>query len=733
MAEFRTHTLWSRFRRWFDDLDARFQFGWFESNRTFSDSVRSYSHFMERFCVDGWKKTAVFGLSEGLSFGFFGLLFLLALAIPAFNTIEEGNWLKKQDLAVTFLDRYGNIIGHRGIRHDDSATLDEFPEHLIKAALATEDRRFYDHFGIDLFGTARALLSNAQQNGGTQGGSTITQQLAKNLFLTNERSIERKIKEAFLALWLESRLSKQDILKLYLDRAYMGGGAFGVQAASQFYFDKDVKDISLAEAAMLAGLFKAPTKYAPHVNLPAARARANDVLSNMVEAKFLTEGQVLDARRNPATPAASSSVESPDYYLDTVFQEAKRLADEGTFGADTSLIIKTAFDPDIQKRTNDSMEQTLREQGEDRNIGQGAAVIMDPDGALRAVYGGRDYGASQFNRATNALRQPGSSFKPYVYAAALSTGQFLPKTIVTDRPTCVGNWCPANYTRSYSGAMPLWVALAKSINTIPVQLTSAVGNGSNKAGRQIVISLIQRMGVLTAIRDEVPLPLGAVEMTVMDQATGFSVFANGGKRIAAHGILEVRSPKGGVLYTQETNGQQPEQALSSEIAGNMNVMLNKVVTEGTGKRAQVPGVATAGKTGSTSSYRDIWFVGFTGNSVGAIWFGNDDTSPMVEGTTGGLVAAPTWKAIMEYVHKGLDLKPMPGVESSPGVTIPVQEDVTTIAEILRPPTLSRKSAAAITEIETLIRDGSGGIQPVGAASERSVIVPVGQTGATQVQ
>jgi penicillin-binding protein 1A len=553
-----------------------------------------------------------------------------------------------------------------------------------------------------------------------QGGSTITQQLAKNLFLTNERSIERKIKEAFLALWLEQRLTKQEILSLYLDRAYMGGGVFGIQAAAQFYFGKNVQDVTLAEAAMLAGLFKAPTKFAPHINLPAARARANDVLNNMVEAGFLTENQILAAKRNPATAIANGDSESPDYYLDYAFQEMKKLAAGGKFGNETALVVKTSFDPDIQRQTDVAMEQTIREEGESRNISQGAAVIMEPDGAIRALYGGRDYGESQFNRATNALRQPGSSFKPYVYAAALNTGQFEPETRVSDRRTCIGDWCPQNYTKSYSGQMSLSTALARSINTIPVQLTTAIGNGSNRNGRTILIDMVHRLGIDTNIVSVPSLPLGSTELTVLDQATGFSVFANGGQKMGNYAAVEVRDLKGTLIYTHDKDGVRPEKVLSTDIVGKLNRMMSRVVSEGTGTRARLPGLVAAGKTGSTSSYKDIWFVGYTAQMVGAVWFGNDDTSPMREGTTGGLIAAPTWRMIMEFAHEGRPVKPLPGFESGADtLSAPKPEKAPAgegIVAVSRAPTMSRRSADAIVALDGLLRDGivrsTGGVQTI---------------------
>src|SRR4051812_43432173 len=421
---------------------------------------------MDRFYVGRWKRWVfIEPLSEAATIGLAGLIAMLALAIPAFRETADEDWLKKSELAVQFLDRYGNPIGNRGIKHNDSIPLEEFPDHLIKATLATEDRRFYEHFGIDFPGTFRALLTNARAGGVVQGGSSISQQLAKNLFLSNERTIERKVKEAFLATWLESRLTKNEILKLYLDRAYMGGGAFGVDAAAQYYFGKSARDVNLSEAAMLAGLFKAPTRFAPHVNLPAARARANVVLDNLVEAGFMTEGQVFGARRNPATPVDRRDEHSPNYYLDWAFDEMKKLVD--TFPksmSERAFVVRTAIDINVQRAMESAIETSLRQYGHEYHASQAASVLIDLDGAVRAMVGGRDYGQSQFNRATDALRQPGSSFKPYVYATALSNG-FKPTSIVVDAPICLGNWCPANYSHSFSGSVTITQALVRSINT----------------------------------------------------------------------------------------------------------------------------------------------------------------------------------------------------------------------------------------------------------------------------
>src|SRR6266849_2030947 len=397
---------------------------------------------MDRFYVGRWKRWVfIEPFSEAATIGLGGLILMLALAVPAFRETADDDWLKTSDLAVTFLDRYGNPIGNRGIKHNDSIPLEDFPDNLIKATLATEDRRFYEHFGIDIAGTARALMTNAQAGGVRQGGSSITQQLAKNLFLNNERTIERKVKEAFLAIWLETRLTKNEILKLYLDRAYMGGGTFGVDGAAHFYFNKS------------------------------ARARANIVLDNLVDAGFMTEGQVFGARRNPAIAVDRRDENSPNYYLDWAFDEMRKLVD--TFPksyTERVFVVRSAIDMNVQRAAEEAIENQLRQFGRDYHATQAATVVADLDGAVRAMVGGRDYAERQFNRATDAMRQPGSSFKPYVYATALMNG-FKPTSIVVDSPVCIGNWCPHNFSNSFSGAVTLTQAITRSINVIPVKLS----------------------------------------------------------------------------------------------------------------------------------------------------------------------------------------------------------------------------------------------------------------------
>jgi penicillin-binding protein 1A len=658
VSEFIPPDVWTRIRHAALDADAWLNDSLYTLGCRISELYERFSIKTDRLSLSGGKRVMADLASEAFTLTLVGGVMMLVLAIPAFHESTE-DFLKKQELAVTFLDRYGQEAGRRGIRLDNSVPLDEFPDHLIKAVLATEDRRFFDHFGIDVIGTARALSVNARSSGVVQGGSTITQQLAKNIFLTNERSVERKIKEAFLAIWLESRLSKHEILKLYLDRAYMGGGAFGIAAASDYYFGKTVRELSLPEAAMLAGLFKAPTKYAPHVNLPAARARARDVLSNMVEARFMSAGQIESARRNPATPVDRKRDTHPDFYLDWAFEDVKRMANEGLFGVERVLVVKTPLDTPLQAHADTTLEQILRQNGADYGTQQAALVVMDPEGGVRAMVGGRDYGASQFNRATDALRQPGSSFKPFVYATALSAGLYRPDSVVVDAPICLGNWCPNNYSRSYAGAMPLTVALAKSINTIPVRMSLQLGNGNAKLGRTKIIDTARKMGLNTELRDSSSLPIGSAEVTVLDMTAGYAVFANGGRKAQPFAALEVYNGQGDVIWRRERDAKPAEVVLSSTVVADMNFMLSKVPEEGTGKRAALNDIRSAGKTGTTNGYKDAWYVGYTGNLVAGVWFGNDDSTP-TNNMTGGTLPAMTWNQVMTFAHQGIELKEMPG-------------------------------------------------------------------------
>jgi penicillin-binding protein 1A len=650
-----------RLKRLLLDIDARIDSAIFQAGKWTREIYERFTAFMDRAHVAGWRRwLLVEPLSEMATLGTGAFLLLLALAIPAFRQTSDDDWLKKSDLAVTFLDRYGNEIGSRGIKHTESVPLEEFPDQMIKAVLATEDRRFYEHFGIDIQGVFRAFVTNTQAGGVVQGGSTITQQLAKNLFLSNERTYERKINEAFLALWLEAHLTKNEILKLYLDRAYLGGGAFGVDAAARYYFGKSVRDLTLAEGAMVAGLFKAPTKFSPLINLPAARARANVVLDNLVENGFMTEGQVYGARRNPATTIDRAVEDTPNYYLDWAFDEMRKLVDTLPKSVTSrSFVVRTALDSNLEHYAEREVESALRQYGRDYGASQVAVVIGDLDGGVRAMIGGRDYGTSQFNRATDALRQPGSSFKPYVYATALANG-FKPTSVVTDSPVCIGNWCPHNYSGGYSGSVTLLEAITHSINVIPVKLSIMLGNGNPKLGRAMIVQNARNFGIHSPLPDTPSLPIGADEVYVYEHAMAYATFPNLGRAVVPHAALEVRTDSGELVWRFDRDGPKPKQVISPEVAIDMIKMMNSVVENGTGRRAQLDGVPTCGKTGTTNDWRDAWFVGYTGNFAGAIWMGNDDYSP-TKRMTGGTLPAATWHNIMAYAHQGVELRPLPGL------------------------------------------------------------------------
>ncbi|WP_237154845.1 transglycosylase domain-containing protein [Oryzibacter oryziterrae] len=643
MPEFKQNPRW---RLWLLALDAWIDSSVWGAGRRFGLAWTALTDHMSVLRVRGFKRAMFELLSEGATLGTFGTIVLLVLAQPAFKS-TQGDWKARGDYAVTFEDRNGKIIGRRGMFLDDSVPLEDMPPYLIQATLATEDRRFFEHFGIDPLGLMRAFVTNAKAGGVVQGGSTLTQQLAKNLFLSNERTLQRKVNEAFLSLWLEANLTKREILKLYLDRAYMGGGTHGVTAAAEFYFGKSVKDLTLSEAAMLSGLYKAPTKYSPNVNLAAARARANEVLSNMVEAGFMTEAQVAPARRNPATPVPTATATAPDWYLDWAFEEIKRIAPPG----DRTITARTTLDPAIQTSAETAIEESLRQYGQQYRVKQASTVVVGLDGGVRAMVGGRDYDESLFNRAVSALRQPGSSFKPFVYATAFMNG-WQPDSVITDAPITIGNWTPRNYGRSYSGRVTLRSAIAHSINTVPVRLAEGFGRGK-------IVETAHNLGIRSELKITRALPLGVAEVTALDMAGAYAGFANAGTKVTPYAIETVRTRKGEVTYDHARDEPKPPRVLPESVAYEMNDVLSSVVNAGTGGKAKFPGQMQAGKTGTTQSYRDAWFVGFTGWYSAAVWFGNDDYTSTAN-MTGGSLPALTWHNIMEPIHAGLPFRPIPG-------------------------------------------------------------------------
>lgn len=677
------------------------------------------SSFFGRFKLTGWRRILNEAASETVSLTTGGLFVLYALALPAFLDFDEGRFLTGK-YSVKFLDAAGNEIGQRGILHNDAVPLEEIPDAVIKATLATEDRRFFEHFGIDVLGTARALVENLRANDVVQGGSSLSQQLAKNLFLSSERSIDRKIKEAFLALLLETRFTKREILKLYLDRAYLGGGAFGVEAASQFYFGKSVREVNLAEAALLAGLYKAPTKYAPHINLPASRARTNEVLQNLIEAGFYTPAQVHEARLHPAQIVETRSATSPDWFLDYAFEEVQRIAEGRN---QYVLTARTTIDLTMQKQAEEALVTFLKQRGRGLRMNSGAIVAMETDGAVRALVGGPDYGESQFNRATHARRQPGSSFKIYVYAAALENG-YTPTSTVRDASRSCGRWHPQNYGGSHgSGArMPLWSALAKSLNTVAAELSFAVG-------REKVIELTQRLGI-TGIRKSCSMALGDYGITPLEHVGGLATFANGGKSARPYAILDLVNSRGELVYSREQEEPEPAQLISPKVAEGMNQMMQRVVTDGTAQRAQLDFTHVIGKTGTSSGPKDVWFVGATGKYVAGVWLGNDDNRPMAGGNTGGQLAAPLWQSFMSVAHRDMNIPTLPGLTPHP-VQVAEQQR---IAELRRTnpaaaaaelggakhvsPTMTEPAREALKRITSALRKAAGVAEPATAPGSR---------------
>lgn len=530
----------SRVRNFFLDLDARIDSSLFSSAKGIRELYERYSTFMDRFYVGRWKRWVfIEPLSEAATLGLGGLVLMLTLAIPAFRETADEDWLKKSDLAVSFLDRYGNPIGSRGIKHNDSIPLEDFPDVLIKATLATEDRRFYEHFGIDIAGTARALVTNAQAGGVRQGGSSITQQLAKNLFLTQERTMQRKLQEAELAIWLERKHSKDEILELYLNRVYFGSGAYGVEAAAQKYFGKSARNVTVAEAAMLAGLVKSPSRLAPNRNPEGAEARAQIVLAAMADAKFITEAQAQASIGHPSYNVKPAGAGTVNYVADWIGEVLDDLVGQ----IDESIKVETTIDPKLQGVAEAAIIDELAAKSVKFNVSQGALVAMTPDGAVRAMVGGRNYSESQYNRAVTAKRQPGSSFKPFVYLTALEQG-LTPDTMRQDAPIEVKGWKPENYTHEYFGAVTLTQAFAMSLNTVAIRLGLEVGPKN-------VVRTAHRLGISSKLEPNASIALGTSEVSVVELVGAYAPFANGGFAVAPHVVTRIRTLSGKLLYMRQ--------------------------------------------------------------------------------------------------------------------------------------------------------------------------------------
>ena len=579
------------------------------------------------------------------------LLFYYALTLPD----TSGLWDVAHTPSLSIVAADGEVLSHRGDLLGGRVSLADMPAYVPEAVVATEDQRFYWHFGIDPIGLLRAAYENYRAGGIVQGGSTITQQLAKNVFLTPDRTLSRKIQEMLLAIWLEVRYSKDQILTLYLNRVYFGGGAYGIEGASERYFKKSAHDLTLPEAAMLAGLLKAPSRYSPTNDIDLARRRASVVLENMVLAGYITPLQARQANEYPASLETYSAAGSINYFVDWIADALPGFAGK----PDTDLVVRTTIDPAMQAAAQDVVANALAEIGSRVGATQAALVAMTPDGAVRAMVGGRSYAQSQFNRAVQAERQPGSAFKPIVYLTAMEKG-LTPETVRVDKPVRFGNWAPSNYSDRFDGPMTLAHALADSVNTVAVQVAQEVGVRN-------VIRTAHRLGIQETLQPNLSLALGTCDVNLLELASVYAAFANGGYGVIPHGIEEVHARDGAQLYRREGSGLG--RVMSETAMSEMNYMLKGVMADGTGRHAALADRPTAGKTGTSQDFRDAWFVGFSADLVVAVWVGNDDRTPMKK-VTGGSLPATIWHDFMVRTQKGVPVAQLPG-------TYPPSESIAT--------------------------------------------------------
>ncbi|MAZ18882.1 MAG: penicillin-binding protein [Ahrensia sp.] len=538
----------------------------------------------------------------------------------------------------------GSLVANRGATGGEALGIHEMSPYIPQAVIAIEDRRYYSHFGVDPIGLARAMVTNITSGRLVQGGSTLTQQLAKNMFLSPDRTIGRKVQEVLLALWLEHKYSKDQILEMYLNRVYFGSGSYGVEAAARRYFNKSARDVTLPEAALLAGLLKAPSRLSPARNPHLAEERSQLVLAAMREQGMVSDTEMTAAMTRPATRAAAYWTGSQHYVADAVMEELPDLIGD----VRKDVIVDTTVDLVLQKFGENAIRDLIAEEGKAKDVGQGALVSIDNTGAVRAMVGGYDYANSQFDRSTEAKRQPGSAFKPFVYVTALEQGR-TPQSVRNDAPIKIGKWTPENYGGKYYGNVTLETALAKSLNSVAAQLIMEVGAGN-------VVKTAHRMGIVSDLEPNASLALGTSEVTLMELTSAYVPFANGGYRARPYLIRRVTTLDGDVLYEHSTDNMS--RAISPEVAGMMNQMMAKTVTEGTARAAGFDHPA-AGKTGTSQNSRDAWFVGYTANLTTGVWFGNDDGTPTNK-VTGGSLPAQAWKAFMVKAHQGVPAAPLPG-------------------------------------------------------------------------
>lgn len=537
----------------------------------------------------------------------------------------------------------GRVITNRGATGGQAVGLHEMSPFIPKAVIAIEDRRFFSHFGIDPKGLARAMTQNVMAGRLVQGGSTLTQQLAKNLFLTPERTIGRKVQEVLLAVWLERNYTKQQILELYLNRVYFGAGAYGIESAARRYFDKSAREVTLSEAALLAGLLKAPSRLSPNRNPEQAEQRAQLVLTAMREQRLVSDSEMTAALSRPVARAHAYWSGAHHYVADAVMERLPLLIGE----IRRDVIVDTTIDRQLQEVAEAAIREQIGTHRVEHNVSQGALVAMDMNGAVRAMVGGTDYASSQFDRATQAKRQPGSAFKPFVYLTALKQGR-TPASVRNDAPVRFGTWSPENYRGQYHGAVTLETALSKSLNSVAAQLIMETGPGN-------VVRTAQTMGITSPLKANGSLALGTSEVTLFELTSAYLPFASGGWKAEPHLIRRVTTLEGEVLFDR---GADRTRVLDADLAGMMNQMMSQTVRNGTARGARFDHVA-AGKTGTTQNARDAWFVGYTAHLVAGVWVGNDDGAPM-KAVTGGTLPVRAWRDFMATAHVDLPKTDLPG-------------------------------------------------------------------------
>jgi penicillin-binding protein 1A len=561
--------------------------------------------------------------------------------LPPIQSLE----IPKRPPSIQIVDVSGRALAIRGDMGGEIIPLKDLPGYVPRAFVAIEDRRFYDHYGVDPWGIARAGLANVLHRGISQGGSTITQQLAKNLFLTQERTIHRKLQEAMLALWLERKFSKTQILELYLNRVYFGSGAYGIEQASQRYFGKSAKQISLAEAALLAGLVRSPSRLAPTRNFDGAEKRAQIVLKAMADLNFVSQANERVALAHPPRIVAQAGSGSINYVADWVMDALNDVLGH----VDEDIVVRTSIDGGLQASAEQSLTDELAQKGAKAGVSQGALVAMTPDGAVRALIGGRSYAESQFNRAVAAKRQPGSAFKAFVYLTALEHG-LTPDTVREDKPVAIKGWRPENYKHEYYGPVTLTQALALSLNTVSVRLTMELGPAE-------VIRTAHRLGIASPLEPNASIALGTSEVSVLELVGAYATFANGGNETSPHVIERINNAKGKLLYARDDRSLG--RVIDDAYVAEMNAMMQQTLLIGTAKHAVLPGWPAAGKTGTSQDFRDAWFIGYTAHLVTGVWLGNDDNTP-TKHTTGGSLPVEIWSRFMTSAHQGVPVAGLPG-------------------------------------------------------------------------